>query len=262
MNTTASSERQSNQSSIRLLQILECMAENRVPVRLQDLAKQVGLTQSTVLRYLYSLQDANYIYQEADTLRYALTWRVCRLSENINSLLSLRNITTPFINHLANTLLLGTCLVVDQNQECLYLDCIDSPYSPTLQRIGKAAPLHATGSGKVLLSRYNEAQINEYISTKGLTRYTEHTITDPEALNQELANVRKQGYGIDNEECEVGLRCISIPLHDYSGQIIASMSVFGNTRDMTDQRIYSDVLPALKEATSIISSRLGYTAPN
>lgn len=258
MNTSTLSERQSNQSSIRLLQIMECLADNRTPMRLQDLAKQVGMTQSTVLRYLYALQDAKYIYQDEETSRYALTWRICRLCEHQNSLLGLRNITTPFINHLANTLSIGTCLVIDQNNECVYLDCIDNPNSPTLQRIGKQAPLHATGSGKVLLSKYSEFQLKDYIATKGLQKYTEYTITDPEELQKELEKVRRQGFAMDEQECELGLRCISIPLRDYSGCIIASMSIFGNVTDMNDERIQSEIYPALKEASDTISSRLGF----
>ena len=251
-------ERQTSQSSIRLLHILEAIAGNKLPVRLQDLAKQVNMTQSTVLRYLYALEAENYIYQEEDTSRYALTWRVCRLGMNIDSMLSLRNITTPFINRLANALSLGTCLVIEQNMECFYLDCIDNPNSPTLQRIGKQAPLHATASGKVMLSRYVPAQLEEYIATTGLARYTEHTITDPEKLRAELAIIRKQGFATDEEECEINLRCISIPLRNYTGEIVASMSIFGNSYDVTDDRIREEIFPALQEATSTISARLGY----
>ena len=258
MNTTVAAERQTSQSSVRLLQIMECMAESRVPMRLQDIAKQVGMIQSTVLRYLYALQNENYIYQEESTSRYALTWRICRLSANLGSLLSLRNITTPFINHLANLLSLGTCLVIEKNHECIYLDCIDNPNSLTLQRIGKCAPMHATGSGKVLLSQYTNSQLDEYILAKGLEQYTEHTITDPDALREELARVRLQDFAVDNEECEIGLRCISSPLRDYSGKIITSMSIFGNKEDMSDRRIQEEVYPALKKATTKISLHLGY----
>ncbi|MEM5796516.1 MAG: helix-turn-helix domain-containing protein, partial [Bacillota bacterium] len=89
MSNSSNSERQTSQSSSRLLRILEAIAENKLPVRLQDLAKQVDMTQSTVLRYLYALEDANYIYREDDTSRYALTWRVCRLGKNVDSSLSL-----------------------------------------------------------------------------------------------------------------------------------------------------------------------------
>lgn len=252
------SDRQSNQSSIRLLQIMECLAESRVPMRLQDIAKRVGMTQSTVLRYLYSLESANYIYRDNSTSRYALTWRVCCLSENLNSPLSLRNITNPFVNQLANSLALGACLVVEQNYECMYLDCIDNPNSPTLQRIGKQAPLHATGSGKVLLSQFSEQQIGQYIAQKGLIKYTDHTITDPAVLQRELVKIRQQDFGMDEQECEIGLRCISCPLRDYTGRIVASMSVFGNISDMSDERIQSEIYPMLKAAADIISSRLGY----
>ena len=254
-NTTT--DRQSSQSAIRLLQIMECLSKNRVPTRLQDLAKQVKMTQSTVLRYLYTLQDENYVYQEADTLRYALTWRVCGLSENVNSLLSLRNITTPFINHLANIFHTGTCLVINEGNECVYLDCIvDS--NASLQYIGKRAPLHVTGSGKVLLAQYNDVQLNDYIETKGLAKLTEYTIIDATALRKELEKIRSQDYGMDEEECEIGLRCISFPLRDYSGQVIAAVSVFGCIEDMSDHRIKDEIRPALKEAAATISTRLGY----
>ena len=89
--------RQTNQSSLRLLQILECLAKNRGALRLQEIAKLTELTQPTVLRYLYALEAANYVYQEEDSSRYALTWKVCRLTQNMNSYLSLRNITSGFI---------------------------------------------------------------------------------------------------------------------------------------------------------------------
>lgn len=254
----ASSERQSSRSSLRLLQILECLADNHIPMRLQDLSKKVGMTQPTVLRYLYSLQDANYVYQEEDTQRYALTWRACKLSNSLDSSLSLRTITTPFINRLANELSLGICLVVEQDGECFYLDCVDNTNSLMPQRIGKQAPLHATGSGKVLLTRYNEIQLNEFISKKGLAKCTEYTITDPTELKRELEIIRHRGYGLDEEECELGLRCISMPLRNYTEQIVAALSVFGSTSDITDEVIQNKILPLLKESTGLISLRLGF----
>lgn len=255
---TTSQKRQTSQSSVRLLLIMECLAASTAPMRLQDIAKQVGMTQSTVLRYLYSLEETNYAYRDEETSRYGLTWRVCQLSENLNSMLNLRNIASPFISQLANSLSLGVCLVTNQNDECLYLDCIDNPYSQTLQRIGKQAPLHVTGSGKLLLSQYSEEALGKYISTHGLQRYTDHTITDPFILRQELAKIRREDYGTDEEECEPGLRCISCPIRSYTGQIVAAMSVFGNVNNMSIERMHTEVYQRLRSATDIISSRLGY----
>lgn len=258
MNMTNNSNRQTNRSSIRLLQILECLAQERAPMRLQDISKQVGMTQSTVSRYLYALQEENYVYQESETSRYALTWRICGLCENLSTPLSLRSISASFINHLAITLSLGACLVVDKDSECMYLDCIDNPRFPTLQHIGKRASLHATGSGKVLLSQYSETQLSTYIQTKGLIRYTEHTITDPAALYKELSDVRQKGFALDMEECENGLYCLSVPLRDYSKRIVAAISLFGNADDLSKEKMTDNLYPILKETAALISIRLGY----
>lgn len=256
-----SAERQSSQSSVRLIQIMECLAANYSPMRLQDIARQVGMTQSTVLRYLYALESTHYVYRDEEMARYGLTWRVCKLGENLNSMLSLRNLANPFINQLANTLSLGVCLVTDRDHECLYLDCIDNPRSQTLQHIGKQAPLHVTGSGKLLLSQYTREEVELYISTAGLVKYTEHTITDPRALEQELVKIRQRDFGMDREECELGLHCISCPLRDYTGRIIAAVSVFGNVADMSETRLEKEIYPALRKASEAISMRLGYTRP-
>lgn len=192
---------------------------------------------------------------------YGLTWRVCKLSENLNSMLSLRNLANPFINQLANTLSLGVCLVTDRNHECLYLDCIDNPRSQTLQHIGKQAPLHVTGSGKLLLSQYTREEVEQYVSTAGLVKYTEYTITDPLVLEQELEKIRQRDFGMDQEECELGLHCISCPLRDYTGRIIAAVSVFGNVADMSGARMEKEIYPALRKASEALSIRLGHTRP-
>lgn len=258
----ALNERASSQSSDKLLQILECIAGNKLPVRLQDLSEQVNMTQSTVLRYLNTLVNNNYVYQEEDTLRYALTWKICGLGQNLNSYSSLRAIAGPFINRLSVELGLGSCLVVDHDFECMYLDCIDVPseLTHTLRRIGRSAPLHTTGSGKVLLASYTDAKVDEYIASRGLTRLTEQTITDRDTLLSELNRVRAQGYGVDEEECESGLRCISVPLHSYAGNTVAALSIFGPTSVLTLDRLGNEVRPVLQDTAAAISLRLGYVS--
>ena len=253
-------ERQASASSDKLMNILECIAANRTPVRLQDLAEQSGMTQPTVLRYLRTLQNAGYVYQDEDTLRYALTWKLCRLTDNLNSFIGLRNIAAPFVNELGNTLQLGVCLVVNRDHQCVYLDCIDNPRAmEPLQYIGKRAPLHVTGSGKLLLSAYTDAQLEEFVALRGLERHTANTITSKKELVRQLEQVRRQGFAYDNEECEIGLRCLSYPLRCYSGEIYAAISVFGNVPEMTDAFLLSEVHPRLKAVAEAISLRLGYS---
>lgn len=254
-------ERQSSLSSDKLLAILECIAENHAPMRLQDISAQSGMTQSTILRYLRTLQNANYVYQDEDTLRYGLTWKLCRLTDNLDSYLGLRNIATPFVNHLANTLQMGVCLVVGRDNSSIYLDCIDHPrpqYTP-LQYIGKHAPLHATASGKILLSTFSEASLDSYIKDTGLKRYTEKTIVQMNDLIDDLKKVRLRGYAIDDEECEAGLKCISYPIYSYTERICAAISVFGNVHEMEDEDFMKRLHDELKQVAEKISSRLGYS---
>ena len=255
------SNRASSQSSDKLLQILECIAGNKFPIRLQDISDQVGMSQSTVLRYLNTLVNTGYVYQEEDTSRYGLTWKICALSQHLNSNLSLRNIASPFINRLSMEKGLGSCLVVDHNFECMYLDCIDTydELPHTLLRIGRSAPLHTTGSGKVLLASYSNAKVEEYIQSKGLVKLTDRTITSRELLFEELEKIRSQGYGIDEEECEAGLRCVSVPLRNYTGTTVAALSLFSSTSILTLDRIEPEIFPLLQKTSAIISARLGYS---
>lgn len=254
-------ERQASVSSDKLLAILECIAENGAPMRLQDIAEQSSISQSTVLRYLRTLQNAGYVYQDDYTLRYALTWKLCSLTENLDSYLGLRNIASPFVNQLANTFKMGVCLVVGKENQSLYLDCIDHPqaqYTP-LQYIGKHAPLHATASGKLLLSTFSPQQLDNYIKETGLKRYTEKTIVQKKDLTKELATVVSQGFAIDDEECEPGLKCVSYPLYSYNGKICAAISIFGNVHEMQDESFMNQLHTTLKETSDCISLRLGYS---
>jgi len=98
----------------------------------------------------------------------------------------------------------------------------------------------------------------EIIEKVGLSKLTKNTITDPDALMEEIEHVRAVGYGIDNEECEEGHKCVSVPLYDYSGSVAAAVSVFDDAERLTQERIEKDILPVLLETARKISYRMGY----
>ena len=124
-------------------------------------------------------------------------------------------------------------------------------------RIGKRTPMHAASSGKVLLSAYSEAELDRYIEMRGLSPLTDRTITSKEALIADLERVRQRGYAIDDEECEIGLRCIAVPVYSYHERPVAALSIFGAAEQLTEERIQQNVLPILKESAAEISIRLG-----
>ncbi len=117
--------------------------------------------------------------------------------------------------------------------------------------------MHCTGVGKLILSDFPEEKIDEMISRKGLAKYTEYTIVTKEHLMQELDTIRKQGYAYDNQECELGARCIALPINDYSGHVIASISVTGPVGRMTDEFIQKN-LPVISGVAKEISYQFGF----
>jgi len=258
---TANHEKSANQSVSKLLQLVESLSTSRMPMRLQDIAEATGIPQATCLRYLNALMAEGYAYQIADSGRYSMTWRVCSLGDQVRAYRSLRAVSGDIVDMLSVELGLGICLVVEHDMECMYLDCLYDPMTMnvTLARIGKQTPLYAASSGKVLLADRSEAEIDLIIQEKGFTPITPHTIIDRQQLLAELDRVRAQGFAVDDEECEDGLRCVAVPARDFTGKAAAAVSAFGAVEKLTYPLIQSDVVPALRKAAAELSFRMGYS---
>jgi IclR family KDG regulon transcriptional repressor len=248
------------QSLERVLNVIEYLAVSRLPSRLTDIANSLKMSQSTVLRYLRALCAQGYVYHDELTGCYALTWKICRLRDLIKVNLVLRSMASSFLNSLANTLNVAVCLVVVEDYGTQYLDFVDKPSNSmsTMTRIGKDAPIHSTASGKVLLCSLPEHKFNEIMQNMQLVSLTPNTIVDKDVLVTELEQIRKRGYAIDNEECEEGYKCVSLPLFDYSGRVAAAISVTDRVHLLTDDRIENEILPELKKVADEISFRMGY----
>lgn len=248
-----------NQSVEKAFQIIEIMAANRGPLRLNEIATRLGLPTSTVLRFLSTLMSFDYVNQDAQTLKYSLSLKFCHIGNLVSSQFDMREIVRPFLRELADRCNESVCLVIEENMMSAYIDVIDGPDSmlKTLYRIGKTAPLHSTGVGKNLLLNYDEAKLDDMIKKKGLNALTTNTITTKEGLLMELERVRAQGYALDNEECEIGVKCIAAPLKDYTGKVIASISVSGPISRMTMDKIGA-IKDIIKDSALKISQELMY----
>jgi DNA-binding IclR family transcriptional regulator len=124
------------------------------------------------------------------------------------------------------------------------------------QGLGSRAPAHCTSVGKALLA-FQPPEVLQQVIDNGLKQFTEHTITDPEALRAELATIRQKGYAIDDEEFEVGLRCIAAPIRDHSGHVTAAISVAAPVQRMSKKNVQVTV-PSVLSAAESISRRLGH----
>jgi len=251
---------EANLSSDKLLQIIEYMAARRLPMRLKDIAEDLQISQPTVVRYLRTMCNQGYVYHDDATGCYAMTWKICRLGSSLESNLVLRSMAGSLLSEFANQNNIGILLAVERNGILMYLDLVGAPHGSvnTMLRIGKDAPMHSTGSGKILLSAMTPAQVHQILDKNGQARLTDKTITDREALFRELKQIQQQGYALDNEECEIGHRCVSVPLYDYTGTVAAAISAFDSVERLTDEYIQS-VLPQLKQLAKEISFRMGNT---
>lgn len=249
-----------NQSVEKTFQIIEIMSEASAPMRLQDLAECCEMPASTVLRMLNTLARCGYVSQNSDSLRYSLTLKFAQIGSRVCAQNNLRDVAHPFLLQLSRRCRESCCLAIEEDMEMVYTDVRDGPDSmlKIMQRIGKRAPMHSTGVGKLLLLNYTEAQLDAYIASKGLPALTKHTLTTKEALMAKLAEIRSQGYAMDDEECELGARCVAAPIRDYTGRIVAGLSVSGPVSRMTKERIQS-IIPVVTELASKISQQMGFS---
>jgi len=248
-----------NQSVVKILKIIETMASIGQPVRLKDLAREVGMPESTTLRMLASLLDNGYVTQSADSQKYSLTFKIARIGLKVQSNFTLFEIVHPKLIDLSQKCQESACLAIEENESVVYIDTVDGPRKmlQTLQKIGKRAPMYCTGVGKNLLTNYSDEQLRSRFEGKDFVPFTPRTIRSIDRLIEEVDKVRENGYAFDDEECELGARCIAVPIKDFSGSVIASISVSGPTLRMVEPKV-GQILEELLAAANELSIQMGY----
>ena len=251
-----------NQSVEKTIQIIEVMASARQPLRLADIALQVQMPASTTLRMVNTLVKQGYAYQEPITLRYGLTLKFTQIGSQVNAQLSIRDIAHPVLTRLSQDFNESACLAIEEEMEIIYIDVVDGPDGllKITQRIGKRAPMHSTGVGKLLLTQYTPDKLALLMEKRGLIHLTPNTVSSLEDLERELDLIRQRGYALDDEECELGARCLAAPIRNYEGKIVAAISLSGPISRMNLKRI-AEVAPSLVAAADEIAGVLAFKKP-
>ncbi|MBO4837199.1 MAG: IclR family transcriptional regulator [Clostridia bacterium] len=238
-----------NQSVEKTLRIIEIMAASDGPMRLLDIASAVELPESTVLRMVNTLVNMGYAYQEESYMRrYGLTMKFMAVGQQAADHFHFRDVIHPYLTDLSKTLGETCCASREQDGQIYYFDVVvgDSKSALTIrQRVGGSANMHCTGSGKVFLTRYTDDQLDALIAHRGLPAATPHTVTTKDALKREIETCLERGYAIDDEEIEVGMRCLAAPVYDTENRIIAAISVSGPASRMPARRCVNEIAPLL-----------------
>jgi IclR family KDG regulon transcriptional repressor len=250
------------QSIDRAFEILEALAEEPEGMYIIDLENKLKLNKSTIHRILQTLVKWGYVQKNPDTKCYRLGLKVVALSSSYLNSLQLKTESLPYMERLQNKTGLVIHLAIIDDRDVVYIEKIGSTnYLRLYSQIGKRAYIHSTGLGKSMLSQMDKNFVEYCLSKHGLVRVTDRTIQSRERFYKELEETRNRGYAIDDEENEKGVRCVAAPIFDYTGKVIAAVSITGYLDSFPIGKINFLGTEVMKCADSI-SARMGYRSDN
>lgn len=238
----------------RMSSLLDVLSRHAEPVGLKTLAQATGLHPSTTHRILTALVTAHLV-ERADPGSYRLGIRLLELGNLAKSRISVREHALPFMRALHASTGEAVNLSLRRDNEIVYIERTFSGH--TMMRVvnivGARAPLHITAVGKLFLTADSPSDLKAYAERTHLPAYTKNSLTSIATLEKELDRVRKQGFAHDNEEAEIGVRCIGAGIRDDSGALVAGLSVSAPA-----ERMKPAWAPLVKETATNISRAIGY----
>jgi DNA-binding IclR family transcriptional regulator len=242
----------------RALSILEILSSDGAEFAPAEVSEQLGLHKSTTHRLLAVLERHRLVWRNPQTGKYRLGLKLFELGSKAVAQLDLRERVRPYLERLVLKTGETAHLCILNDGEMLSLANVESPRTlRTPSTVGRRTPLHCTSVGKALLAFLPEGEAESLIKERELRAYTGKTITKLARLKSEWRLVRERGYAVDDEEIEDGMRCIGAPVRDYSGRVIAAISIAGAAFRLTDERI-ALVAREVVEAATQFSAELGY----
>ncbi len=240
----------------RMMSLLDALAHERDPVSLKELSKNTGLHPSTAHRILNDMVTARFV-DRTDPGQYRLGMRLLELGNLVKGRMSVRDAAIDFMRDLHKSTGQTVNLSVRQGDEIVYIERAYSEFSgmQVVRTIGGRAPLHLTSVGKLFLAMDEPKQVRSYAMRTGLSGQTRNSITDLAKLERELNAVRSRGFSRDNEELELGVRCIAAGIYDDNAKLVAGLSITAPA-----DRLQESWLGDLTGTATRISSALGYTA--
>jgi len=241
----------------RMMALLEVLAEAQDPVSLKQLSQVTGLHPSTAHRILASLTGSR-IVERKDAGNYQLGIRLLELGNLVKSRINLREVALPYMQQLHEKIGESVNLGIRHDDEIVYIERTSAGRSlvRVVYLVGGRAPLHLTSVGKLFLAEDPPQAVKEYAKRTGLPGKTAHSLVTQAALEKELERIRRHNLGFDDEEAEVGLKCVAAPIRDDEGKMVAGLSVSAPT-----ERHQSNWPTLVKETADAISHALGYLPP-
>jgi DNA-binding IclR family transcriptional regulator len=236
----------------RVFTILEFLAASKRGLCAAELVEQIGMPRSSVHCLTLTLERRGYLYRNMKTGRYLLGLKLFSLAKYANGGMELRDRATPELNHLMQQSRLTVHLAVLEKDEAVLVAKVDSPGIIRLATwAGKPMEFHCASIGKAIAAHLPEEVLLNFLKARGMTRHNENTILCERRLREQLRAVRKLGYAVDDEEEEIGLRCIGVPVFDRDGCVLTAISIAGPTSQVHAENLATYALKVRNTAARI-----------
>lgn len=238
----------------RTFALLDMLASHQDPVSLKEISERTGLHPSTAHRILNDLAIGRFV-DRPQAGSYRLGMRLLELGNLVKARLDVRDAALGPMRELHKLTHQPVNLSMRQGDEIVYIERTYSERSgmQVVRAVGGRAPLHLTSVGKLFLAHEDPARVRAYATRTGLTGHTRNSITDVQRLERELAAVRAQGCARDDEELELGVRCMAAGIFDDQGKLLAGLSVSAPA-----DRLEESWMEKVKGTAAQISAALGY----
>jgi DNA-binding IclR family transcriptional regulator len=236
----------------KALYILELLTHSRAGLTLPELVQQSGLAKSSVHYLLVTLERRGYVNRMERTGRYVLGMRVFSMANSVLRGLSQRQRAAPHLASLRLRTGLTVHMAILEQGEAVLIAKHEGAGSLRLATwIGKQMDLHCTGLGKALIAFLPDSELDAAIRERPLSRHNENTITHPKRLRENLELAVRNGYALDDEEDELGSRCVGVPIFGPGGRPIASLSVAGSLNEITHENVAMLAVECKRAAAAI-----------
>ncbi|HEX6933903.1 MAG TPA: IclR family transcriptional regulator [Streptosporangiaceae bacterium] len=248
------------QSLDRGLAVIRAFGPDRERLSLSEVARATGLTRAAARRFLLTLVKLGYV--RSDGREFSLRPKVLELGYAYLSGLALPEVAEPHLEELSARLHESSSISVLDGHHIVYVARVATKRIMTVAiSVGTRFPAYAASMGRVLLAALSPEELDKYLAEATFEAFTERTVTDPERLREVIAEVRRDGYSIVDQELEEGLRAIAAPIHDASGAVTAAINVSAHARRMGPDAMRAQLLPALLETARNIEADLKSVSP-
>jgi len=237
--------------------LLKAFSEDDTEIGISSLAKRLGLAKSTVHRLATTLVSDGLLEQDPQSGKYRLGIALFRLGALVRRRMDVSNEARPFLFDLRKKTNETVHLAILDGTEIMYVYYLESTQAIRMRSdLGGRKPAFCTAEGQAILA-FGPPEIVERVAKAGLRARTPQTITDVTRLAKELQVVRQRGYAMDDEESEIGMRCIAAPIRNDAGEIVAAVGVAGPVSRLTKKTLAS-FAPHVIGTAAAISARLGH----